>query len=384
MVAPPTLRPSATPRTRAHGAVRRLLESRVVTALASPHGIDHYLEAAGARWATATPPARVVDATSTTPGTVTLTLRPGPGWAGHVAGQHVTVTVRVGGVRRARCFSVASSPWRADGFVELTVKANGTGGVSDHLVRRAAPGDVVELSAAAGEFVLPPIRPPHIVLVSGGSGITPVLSMLRCLVDEGAPTAVSFLHYARRRADVIAGAELAAIARRRPDWRVLVALTGDGATDGAASAALPSGRFRPNHLDALLPGAADAPAWVCGPPGLAAALDAARRAAGSSAPVHVERYAPGSAPALGGTGARIRFTASDVEVADDGRPLLVQAEACGLSPAHGCRAGQCHTCVRRKPTGAVRDVRTGDVTVEPDVLVQLCVSVPEGDVEIDL
>ncbi|HKY68893.1 MAG TPA: 2Fe-2S iron-sulfur cluster-binding protein, partial [Acidimicrobiales bacterium] len=126
------------------------------------------------------------------------------------------------------------------------------------------------------------------------------------------------------------------------------------------------------------------PVWVCGPSGLAGGVEAAWRAAGSRAPVHVERYALGLLPAADATGARIRFTASDVEVADDGRPLLVQAEACGLSPAYGCRAGQCHSCVRRKPTGAVRDVRTGDVTAEPDVLVQLCVTVPEGDVEIDL
>ena len=369
-------------RDRVHRGLRRVLDSRVVGALASPHGIDHYLVTARAGWATARPPARVVTVARATPGTVTLTLRPGPGWTTHTAGQHVALTAPVDGARRTRCFSISSSPRRADGLIELMIKANGHGGVSDHLVRRAQVGDRIDLGPPAGDFVLPAACPPHVVLVSAGSGITPVLAMLRSLADEGASQAVSFLHYARTPADVIAADDLAAIARRRPDWRVVVAHTG-GAAPGAGPDA-PTGRFRPEHLAGLLPGAAGAPTWVCGPAGLAGAVTDARRSLGVTAPVHVERYQLGLETPAGATGARVRFTRSGVEVDDDGRPLLLQAEAYGLRPAFGCRAGQCHTCVHRKPTGAVRDVRTGDVTDEPDALVQLCVSVPEGNVEIAL
>jgi ferredoxin-NADP reductase len=388
----------------AHRALRRVLESRFVAALAAPHGIDHHLLTVGAAWATAHPPARIVEARRTTPRTVTLTLRPGAPWPGHRPGQHVRLMLPVAGARRSRCFSIASSAHRRDGLVELTVKATGAGGVSDRLVAAARPGWTVELSPPAGEFTLPAERPPHVVLVSGGSGITPVLSMLRTLDDEGYPGIVSFLHYARRRRDVVAGAELAEIARRHPGWRVVVSLTALGSAGDAGRA----GRFRPDHLATLGSGALDAPdapAWVCGPDTLAADVAAARRAAGSPAPVHVERYrlgllapmaaGPGATGAAGTTGttgtaatgtaaARVRFMHSGVEVVDDGRVLLEQAEAAGLAPDHGCRAGHCHTCIRRKPTGAVRDVRTGDVIDEPDVLVQLCVTVPDGHVEIDL
>jgi stearoyl-CoA 9-desaturase NADPH oxidoreductase len=372
------------PRARVHRGVRRVLESRVVGALASPHDIDDYLVIAGARWATADPPARIVGVAHATPGTVTLTVRPGPGWRPHAPGQHVALTVPLGGARRTRCFSIASSPHRPDGLVELTVKATGGGGVSDHLVQRAQPGDAIELAGPSGEFVLPADRPPHVVLVSGGSGITPLLSMLRTLADEVHGGEVSFLHYARTPEDVIAAPDLAAIRARRPDWRIVVAHTGPtGLRNGRAPAGAPSGRFRPDHLDALLPGATDAPVWVCGPSGLDAAVEDAWRAAGSGAPVHVERYRLGPIAPVD-TGALVRFTAAGLEVRDDGRPLLVQAEAAGLAPAFGCRAGQCHTCIRRKPAGAVRDVRTDDVTDEPDALVQLCVSVPAGHVEIDL
>jgi len=383
---------TSSPRARAHRGLRRVLESRIVEALATPHGIDHHLATVGATWATARPPARVVAAERTTPGTVTLTLRPGPQWPGHQAGQHVTVTVPLGGARRARCFSIASSAHAAaahasstdvsGGLVELTVKATGAGGVSDHLVAAARPGDLLDVSTPAGDFVLPSERPPHVVLVSGGSGITPVLSMLRTLDDEGYAGTVSFLHYARTAADVLAARELTGRADRRPGWRLVVALT----APGHAGAGAPAGRFRPDHLDALAAGATEAPVWVCGPAGLAGDVASAWRRAGSTAPVHVERYQLGLLPSRPGPqeGGRIAFVRSGLEVDDDGRPLLVQAEAAGLTPAHGCRAGQCHTCIRRKPTGAVRDVRTGDVLDEPDVLVQLCVTVPEGDVEIDL
>jgi stearoyl-CoA 9-desaturase NADPH oxidoreductase len=365
------------PRARAHRGLRRLLESRVVGALATPHGVDHHLATFGARWATAHPPARVVEARRSTPGTVTLTLRPGPAWAGHQPGQHVVVTVPVRGARRSRCFSVASSAHRDDGLIELTVKATGRAGVSDHLVAAARRGQLIEMSMARGDFVLPQRRPDHVVLVSGGSGITPLLAMVRTLDDEDFGGPVSFLHYARTAADVLAGDELGRLAARRPSWRVVVALTGPDARPDAG----PTGRFRPEHLEALAPGAVDAPVWVCGPAGLAAHVAAVW---GEAGPVNVERYRLGPLPSPTGTGGRVRFVRSGVEVVDDGRPLLVQAEGAGLAPDHGCRAGQCHTCIRRTLTGAVRDVRTGDVLDEPDQLVQICVAAPVGDIEIDL
>lgn len=361
-----------------------MLESRLVDALAAPNGIDHHLVTFGAAWATADPPARIVEVRRTTPGTVTLWLRSGRGWPGHQAGQHVTVDVPLHGARRSRCFSVASSAHRDDGLVELTVKATGAGGVSDHLVSSVRRGQAVGLSDPTGDFVLPPVRPPHVVLVSGGSGITPVLSMLRTLDDEAFTGVVSFLHYARTPGDVIAAHELARIANRHPGWRVAVAPTAPGEAGIGGLA----GRLRPSHVDALAPGARTSPVWVCGPTGLAGAVESAWRAEGSAAPVHVERYQVGSDTASDtagdATGAHVRFVRSGVEVVDDGRPLLVQAEAAGLAPPHGCRAGQCHTCIHRKPLGAVRDLRTGDVLDEPDLLVQLCVTVPQGHVEIDL
>jgi ferredoxin len=84
------------------------------------------------------------------------------------------------------------------------------------------------------------------------------------------------------------------------------------------------------------------------------------------------------------SGGRVTFADSSIDVVDDGRPLLEQAEAAGLNPQSGCRMGICHTCTRRKTNGVVRNLTTGAVSTAPDEDVQICVSVPVGDVDIAL
>ncbi len=84
------------------------------------------------------------------------------------------------------------------------------------------------------------------------------------------------------------------------------------------------------------------------------------------------------------SGGRITFRDSAIESTDDGRPLLEQAEAAGLTPKSGCRMGICHTCTRRKHRGAVRNLTTGAVSTADEEDVQICVSVPVGDVELAL
>jgi ferredoxin len=83
-------------------------------------------------------------------------------------------------------------------------------------------------------------------------------------------------------------------------------------------------------------------------------------------------------------GGRITFSDSGIDAIDDGRPLLNQAEAAGLTPTSGCRMGICHTCTRRKVRGVVRNVSTGVISTDADEAVQICVSVPVGDVDIAL
>ena len=117
--------------------------------------------------------------------------------------------------------------------------------------------------------------------------------------------------------------------------------------------------------------------FVCGPPELA---DAVRSIYPDAA---AESFVP---PVFSGesSGGRVMFADSGVEITDDGRPLLDQAEAAGLTPESGCRMGICFSCTRRKTNGAVRNVITGAVSSTEEEDVQICVSAPVGDVDIAL
>ncbi|WP_255375435.1 flavin reductase family protein [Saccharomonospora sp. CUA-673] len=272
-------------------------------------------------------------------------------------------------MRRTRCYSPAGSA-RRGGDLEFTIKAHEGGLVSRHLYEHARAGTVLGLSAAEGTFTLPSPRPDGVVLIAAGSGITPVLSMLRTLVDEQYPGAVSLLYYARTPADVPYADELARLATRR-GVRVQVRHT---ATDGHFTAA---------HLKDVAPTFAQLPAYLCGPPALMDAVRELYDAEGIGEQLHTEAFTP---PALTvpaeGVGGRIRFVRSGVEVTGDGRTLLEQAESAGLTPEYGCRMGICFSCTQRKVSGVVR-TSAGEQSAEDDEEIQLCVTAAAGDVDID-
>jgi ferredoxin-NADP reductase len=358
---------------------RRLSPLALVEALATPHGLDRYLELVHPLLTVRELRAEVTDVRRATPDSVTLTLRPTRQWEGFAAGQFVQLTVDIDGVRRTRCYSPASSQHRSDGRIELTVKAHADGLVSRHLYDHARPGLVVGLSQADGAFRLPEARPARILLISGGSGITPVLSILRTLCEEDFAGEVAFLHYARRAADVPYRDELAAIAAEHPNVRIAVGYTRQRADAGLR------GRFGAAHLQAVAPWYADAETYVCGPQSLMASVREVFTAAGLGDRLHSEDFTP---PALlvdaGDARGTVAFERSGIAAANTGTTLLEQAEAAGLSPEHGCRMGICFSCTQVKTSGCTRNILTGDLHTESDEEIQLCISVPVGDVALDL
>lgn len=364
--------------------LRQLSGSALARAATWPHGVDGFATALDPALATERARARITGLRRQTADTVTLTLAPNAGWAGHRAGQHVLLTVEVDGVQQARCFSVASSP-ATPGAIELTCKAGPDSVVARHLREQAKVGDVVELSPAQGDFVLDPPGARPLLLVSAGSGITPVLSMLRALDDgcvaHDAP--VAFVHYARSGDDVLYAAEVTEIVARHPGWRSVTVTEHDTSGDR-------HGRFNPEHLAAAGVRPRSAEAYVCGPQPFMDAVAAAWRAAGGAARrFHTESYGlPAGATPAGAGGGTVRFARSGIEVPDDGRSILEQAESAGIPARHGCRRGICHTCVVPRTSGCVRVAATGDVEASPtDVAgtpVRLCVTVADGDVELDL
>ena len=347
---------------------KRVLGSDLVNLLTGPHGVDRYTELLAPTWTRGEGRAKVVDVRRTTPRSVTLVLAPNDAFAGsgHTlrAGQYVNLTVEVDGRQHTRCYSPANA--EGSSHLELTIGHHDGGLVSTFLYERARRGMVVGLTGIGGDFVLPAQRPRRILFVSGGSGITPVMAMLRTLVDEGHAGDIAFVHYARNEGEACYRDELAQMA----GVRVLHGYTrsADGDLDG---------RFGPGHLAAAMP-SPDA-VFVCGPGAL---IDAVREHCEN---VYSESFvAPTLELPTEPSGGRVTFADSNIEIVDDGRPLLEQAESAGLTPDSGCRMGICHTCTRRKTCGVVRNLTTGAVSTAPDEDVQICVSVPVGDVDIAL
>jgi ferredoxin-NADP reductase len=349
--------------TRTQSLRERVLRSPLLDLLTGPHGVDRYTELVTPTWTSGEARAKVVGVRRQTSRSVTLTLEPNQVFTGFRAGQHINLTVEIDGRRRTRCYSPASA--EGVNLIELTVGRHDGGLVSAYLCDHARPGMVVGLDSVGGDFTLPASRPRRILFVAGGSGITPVLSMARTLSAEGYDGDVAVIHYARSAAEACYRDELAAM----PGIRVLHGYTRDTAGTDL------HGRFCAEHLAATLPDADLV--FVCGPPELAAAVRE----------VHPDALAESFVPpafTAAASGGQVSFADSGVAVTDDGRPLLEQAEAAGLTPESGCRMGICHSCTRRKTSGVVKNLITGAVSGVDEEDVQICVSAPLGDVEIAL
>ncbi len=349
-------------------ATRRFLRSPLVDLLVGPHGIDRYLELIRPDLTISDARARIVAVERQTARSVTLSIRPNAAWSGFTAGQFLRVGVEIDGVRRTRTYSPASSQYRGRDLIELTISFLPDGVVSSYL-RAENPGGTVCLGRADGAFVLPADRPESLALVSGGSGVTPVMAMLRTLCDEGHAGEVAFIHYGRTRADWLYERQVRELAAALPNIRAEYVATREG---GA--------RFTRRSFGL----SADSHVAVCGPPRL---IDAVRDE-WADAPEHVitETFTPPTLTAAAGPAAEgtLRFTRTGAAVPITTGTLLEQAEAAGLAPEFGCRMGICHSCTCRKSAGAVRNVLTGDVSDEEDEDIQLCISVPAGDVALEI
>ena len=158
--------------------------ARFADMLAYPLRHSHYVELVNPLWTTHALMARVEDVRAETADCSTLTLRPGTNWRTHRAGQFVRLGVAIGGQRHTRTYSISSAPGREDGCITVTVKAVPGGRVSEHLIRQVQVGQYLPIGEPQGEFVLPESMPVHPLFITGGSGITPIMSMLRNYAQE--------------------------------------------------------------------------------------------------------------------------------------------------------------------------------------------------------
>jgi ferredoxin-NADP reductase len=312
---------------------------------------------------------RIVDIRPETRDAVTVVIKTGRGWKTHTPGQYVRIGIDVDGVRQWRAYSLTSETSRRDGCIAITVKAIPDGVVSNHLVRHASIGTVVQLDQAAGDFTLGTEAPAKILFLTAGSGITPVMGMLRNLTELNADILV--VHSAPTAADVIFGFELRMLAS---EGRIRLV---EKHTDT-------EGMIDVDQLHQLVDDLAERHTWACGPAGLLDALESRWEAEGISERLHTERFRASVVTA--GEGGTVTFTKSETVVDADGTQTLLDAgEAAGVLMPSGCRMGICFGCVAPLRQGAVRDLRSGDLTTAADgVLIQTCVSAAAGACDIDL
>ena len=341
-----------------------------------PLPIDAYRTLVDPLWSRA--PRGVIEAvTPLTPDAAAITIRTNRAWSRHEAGQFVTVGVEIDGVRHHRCYSLTSVGERSGAqLIEIAVRRVAGGLVSTHLTDPARIGDVVALSDPAGDFTLPSFVPDRLLFLSGGSGITPVIGMLRTLATRPPHSQVTVVHHAPTAEATMFGAELARLAARF-DWlTVHVVHTRDGGAHLDA-----------DRVDAFCPDWRDRETFVCGPPSLIGFVTERWETAGSLDRLHLERFTLDLAPAPADPAAATVTAAfgrsGRTAPAPIGTTLLDTAEAAGIDAPFGCRTGVCHTCSTKLVSGCTTDVRDGRVS-DAGTHVQLCVSTPLTDVTLDL
>lgn len=325
--------------------------------------------------------ARVVAVREETHDVKTFVLRPNARFGDYQPGAHVRVHLVVDGRPVQRTYSLSSAP-SAGGLPAITVKRVAGGLVSNYLADAVAPGHVLELSAPDGQFTLPHAVPKKLLMISAGSGITPVMSMLRHLAAIQSATEVTFLHFARTPSDVIFKEELERIARSSPSVRLVLCVEqGDGSWRG------PTGRFTRELLEETAPDFRELDTYLCGPGGfMRAVLQTYEAAEADLGKLRYELFnADFDVSAILDQSHLVRFARSGVEsLANRPLTILQQAEAKGLRVETGCRAGTCGTCRCKKKRGVVFNMATQRESGAGEEMIYPCVSVARSTVEIDL
>jgi ferredoxin-NADP reductase len=335
---------------------------------------DDYLKLLNPLWSARELRGEVVSVQRETEDSATVTIKPGWGFSGdYQPGQYVGIGLRLDGRWHWRSYSLTSVPRRDENLISITVKATPEGFLSTHLVNGVNPGTIVRLAAPKGDFALPDPPPAKLLLVTAGSGITPVMAMLRSMSQRGHSADVVHIHSAPSTVDVIFHDELRQRAEDRQDYRLHLQLTDDAGHLDFES-----------ELDGIVPDWKERPTWACGPPAM---LDAIEQIwADANVPdeqLHMERFVIARTD-KGGEGGTVTFAFSDKTTEADGATSLLEAgEKVGIQMPFGCRMGICQTCVLPLESGHVRDFRSGAEHGAGD-RIQTCISAASGDCTINI
>ncbi|AMJ95068.1 oxidoreductase [Alteromonas stellipolaris] len=300
---------------------------------------------------------------------VEVILTPEKAWPSHIAGQHIALTIEVNGRLTTRVFTVAcgASFHRETKNIRLITKVNNKGAITP-ILSSVTPSTWVNISVPKGSFTLPNTDKP-VLMVAGGSGITPFIAMLEDAIENKlihrAP--IHLLYFAKPNEHVLQS-ELLALQKRTNNF-TFAFLT----------------RQKDGDVEAHLSHFADAHWLVCGPNTIYEQVQ--RVAKLVEAPLDSEHFAALPTVNIGSLSEKETFSLvhnGQHLAVNNQKSLLWQLQEAKQPVTYGCGMGICHQCQCVKKRGVVRDTRTGELSDSAEQLIQLCVSQAVTDLEIQL
>ena len=339
--------------------------------LTTPLLPDDYLHLVNPLWSARELRGQIVEVRRETAEAATIVIKPGWGFDfGYAPGQYIGIGLHLEGRWHWRSYSLTSPPNWEGKRISIAVKAMPEGLLSSHLVNGVPSGTIVRLAAPTGNFVLPDPPPEKVLFLTAGSGVTPVMAMLRAMARRGHVPDVLHVHSAPTRDDVMFAEEIAQLDADHSGFRSHVQLTRS------------QGKFSLASLDELCPDWRERQTWACGPLPMLDEIESVWSEQGISEFLHLERFAVSRAD-TSGEGATVTFEKSVKSTTIDGATTLLEAgERAGVLMPFGCRMGICQTCVLPIVEGHAIDLRSGKDHAEGD-RVQTCISAAAGDCTLD-
>ena len=296
------------------------------------------------------------------------------------AGAHINVRIPAGtnGAIIQRTYTLSSSPKTLPAFT-LTVKRVNQGCVSNWLADHLEPGSTLEFTQAGGDFILPEQTPGRLLFIAAGSGITPMMSMLRFLSETANKSEIDCLYYARSPEDIIFHKQLDSLSTSMKGLRV------NYCVEQASNAWLGlSGRIAPEHFQQLSQ-LSKYEIYLCGPaPFMDAAGQTLKTLGAADYQIHKEIFAVDMSAHSLQTQAKVQFSGESQARLTTKKTLLDEAESRGLSLASGCRSGICKTCRCKKVSGETVNLLNGQRSTAANEYILPCVTQALSDTILEI
>ena len=309
-----------------------------------------------------------------------------------VPGQFLNVAFWIGGARMNRSYSISSSPTQRE-YVDLTVRREPRGAVSRHINDLLKVGNQIEAAGPVGRFTFTGTEADSIVLIAGGVGITPMMSITRYLTERSWAGDIFFIYACRAPTDFIFANEVAALQRVNPKLRVAVTMSRPEGTDWKG----PRGRLTKELLTQTVPNLASRRIHLCGPPSMMDSTKAILTELGV-APDQVKTELFGATkptPAAAGTTAKPTAPATGPLVTFSknnksakihvGQTVLELSEELAIGIENSCRVGTCGVCKVKMTSGEVK--MAVEDALDPDDkangIILACQAMPIGDIAVE-